>query len=155
MSTYATVQNVKDYVTGNDITLPDDARIQQLLNEAERYIDQAAGAWPVINTTTGRKFDPESLPAYQATALKYATCAQVEYMVLHGATFFSKAQHQVVRVEDDSGSEFRTGTLPYIGPKARRELEAGGLVRAAGIAMVPMGPRITGSSVIANNPDLS
>jgi hypothetical protein len=151
---YATITDVKDYVQGNGIQLPDDTRIQTLIDRSERDIDWITGSWAVINTTTGRRFDPTTMVAFQATQLKYATCAQVEYRLLHGETFMAKAQHEIVRLQDDQGAaEFRQGTLPYIGPKVIRELQVGGLMRSANVGTVSLGLGRTISPVIGNLSD--
>lgn len=152
MSTYATLEDLKSYVEGNGIQLPSDPQLQRVLDRAERDVDSIAGPWPIVDTTTGRKFDPAALVEFQATQLRFATCAQAEYRLLQGETFMAKSQHQMVRLEDDQGgSEFRAGQLPYIGPKVVRELALGGLVRTSGVQMVPLGPgRGSCSSVIGN-----
>lgn len=154
MSTYATISDLKSYVSGNGLTLPSDPRLQEVLDRAERDVDWVAGSWPILDTTTGRKFDPTALVAFQATQLKYATCAQAEYRLLQGETFMAKSQHQIVRLADDSGvEEFRSGTLPYIGPKVIRELELGGLMRTTVVQSVAMGPRSVVNPVIGNLSD--
>lgn len=128
---YATITDFKAYTLDTIPTPPADAVIQRLLDNAARDVDWAAGAWPLVDTTTGAKFDPISLPAYQSLALNRATCAQAEYRSLQGEAFMAKAQHQAIGIATGDGTQFQRGTLPYIGPKVWRELETGGLLRRA------------------------
>lgn len=139
MPTYATRAAFEAYVEG--WTTDDPAALDRLLERAERDVDYAAGGWP-IDPATGLKFDPATLPTWQADALSRATCAQAEYRHSMSEEFMVKAQHSRV-----SGPDFTVdGELPYVGPKVLRELASGGLLRSGGstgVVSVPMGPTIT------------
>lgn len=67
----------------------------------------------------------------QTLALSRATCAQVEYRNQQGEAFFVRSQYESVR-----GPDFTTqGKLPYIAPKAFRELAQTGLAFRQGRAV--------------------
>lgn len=148
MPVYATRADCLTYIEG--LTISDNASFDRLIDRSERDIDHAAGAWPVVDTTTGLKFDPADLPAWQTAALRRATCAQVEYRLTMGEEFMAKAQPDQMR-----GPDFAVvGRLPYIGPKVLRELASGGLLRSGpgvGYASISMGPASgAGGDVIGN-----
>jgi hypothetical protein len=119
---YATLADCRDYIATD--TAFTDAQILAELDRAEHDVDDAL-VTPAVEHRgeTGLKYDPAALAAWQAAALTRATCAQVEYRLFMGPEFFIKAQHEMVR-----GPDFATsGRLPYLGPKAQRELDASGL----------------------------
>jgi hypothetical protein len=145
MPTYAQASDLEAYVEGWVTDNP--AAVDRLLERAERDIDYAAGAWPIADPVNGLKFVPGSLAAWQTKALVRATCAQAEYRFEMGEEFMVKAQHARVQ-----GPDFAAwGRLPYIGPKALRELVSGGLLRGAGAyATVSYGSCSSGGDVIGN-----
>lgn len=147
MPTYATKAELDAYIEGGSGL--DQATADRLLERAERDVDYAAGAWSIASTTTGLKFDPTTLPEWQKKALSRATCAQAEYRKTMGEDFMVKAQHATVR-----GPDFAvTGELPYIGPKALRELASGALLRGgpgAGIGSIFTGRGTQEGDVIGN-----
>lgn len=123
MPTYATAADVRSYTEVAALDALDDAAINRLIEKAEGDIDIAVGAVPK-NADTGLKFDPTTLASGDATSLRLAACAQVEYRHVMGAEFFIRAQHESV-----NGPEFATnGKLPYIGPEVWKELERGGIL---------------------------
>lgn len=131
MATYATVENFEDYVIG--WTTEDPAALERYLEEAENYIDMAIGRYGPVSQTTGRKLDPALLEPWRSTKLANATCAQAEYLMIKGSSFF------VEEVPEDPGGPdgSQKGREPYLSPKARRELTAGQLFKLAGSSQVP------------------
>lgn len=124
MPTYATATEYRAYVPGLDPDVTDDD-IDDALEKAEEYIDSAVGRGNVLYEL--RKFDPIYLDTYQQHFLSRATCAQAEYMMHMGETFFIQARTGV-QGRDASIQ----GKLPALGPKARQELTRGKLFRLTG-----------------------
>lgn len=122
MATYATIAEFEDYVIG--WVTEDSNALERYLEEAERYVDMAIGQY-APDVTTGRKLDPTILETWRQKQLSNATCAQAEYLMIKGGTFFTE---QVP--EDPSGPDgSQKGREPYLSPKARRELSHGGFFR--------------------------
>lgn len=125
-ATYALQTDFEQFVEGWVTDDPD--ALKRLLERAERDIDQAAGYW--LAETNGLKFgsplstNEKHLEAWQVAALTRATCAQAEYRFTMGEDFFVRAQHATER-----GPDFQvSGKLPWLAPKAKRELDDAGLV---------------------------
>lgn len=124
MPTYATATQLRTY-TGLDSTkLPDDAA-NALLNKAEDDIDSLALVNRPALESTGHRFDVATLSTTEARILRNATCAQAEYRLEMGSSFFIRSQHASV-----SGPDFSTnGRLSYIGPAVYRHLAGSGFIR--------------------------
>lgn len=128
MPTYATATDFTTYSEG--AVIDDAVGTDRLLERAERDIDSCL-IGPLL--TSGLKYDPTLtdstaagyLTSAQKQLLMRATVAQAEYRLAKGEDFFIHAQYDRV-----SGPDFTTeGRLPYIGPKAVREIAATGLWR--------------------------
>lgn len=123
MAAYATNAEYEAYVEG---WVTDNAAVlTRLLERATRDVDRALGAYAMQTTGTyaGLKVDPATLEAYEKQALSRATCAQAEYRFQMGEEFFVRAQGV-----EEKGPDFTIkGRLPYLGPKAKAELDASGL----------------------------
>jgi hypothetical protein len=120
--TYASVQDFKDFVL--DRLDLDDTTITNRLLEAERDLDLVVGPIPV-DMTTGLKFIPDDLEDDDAAALVRATCAQAEYRVEMGPSFFRRPQFNKTK-----GPDYETeGQAPIVGPAAMRELTYSRLLR--------------------------
>lgn len=123
MSTYATIDAFRAYSPAAPTS---DEEAQRVLDQAERDLDVELFA-PVdaLRQATGLKYDPAALePAWIEGAIERATCAQAEYRLAMGDDFFIRAQHDQVR-----GPDFTTsGRIPYLAPKAERELSGTGLL---------------------------
>lgn len=126
MPTYSTAAAFRSYVPGLDPGMTDE-QIDSALERAEEYIDSAVGRGNVVFEV--RKFDPVYLDTDQQEFLSRATCAQAEYMLHMGETFFIEARTGVTGRD----AQIR-GRLPALGPKARQELTRGGLFRLTGRA---------------------
>lgn len=114
-TTYATVADLRAYA---DLTGGDDADLTRVLLRAERDVDRVVGNQGARPDSQLLKFDPASMGARQADALKRGTCAQAEYRIAMGEPFMVKGQHKSV-----SGPQFSTsGKLPRVGPKVMDEL---------------------------------
>lgn len=132
--TYATVAQLRDYTGKTAGELPDE-QAEQLLQKAERDIDSLALVGRPVIEATGLRFDPTALSATEALTLKRATCAQAEYRLEMGDSFFIRGQHGEV-----SGPEFSTkGTLGRIGPQTYNELKGAPLVRLTTTTSNPRG----------------
>ena len=121
MPTYATADDVRDYVI--DYPLPDDDDdIDRIIERAERDIDSLPlpAIGPGLN---GLRYDPLDLSTMFRDAINRATCAQTEYRFRMGPKHFATAQYESVTGPDYSVR----GTLPIISPQARRELRISGL----------------------------
>jgi hypothetical protein len=139
---YATITDVRAY-TSQAVGVSDED-LQAILDHAERDIDGALiepVPWGRIDAT-GLKYDPTSLETWRAAALNRATCAQTEYRLAMGEEFFIRAQHPTERGPDFAVS----GLLPYIGPKALRELAGSLLVATPGVGQIQVGGTIMSSS---------
>lgn len=121
--TYATADQLRDYTGKDEAALPDPEALL-LLQKAEGDIDSVAVVGrPTLDS--GRRFDPEQLDDVELNCLMLSTCAQAEYRLEMGASFFIRGQHEEV-----SGPEFSTkGKLGRIGPQTMRELSATQLVK--------------------------
>ena len=76
---YTSAAAVRTYV-GDGVTLPqDDARLVELIERAELWVDRICGG--PIHPTRGRRFDPLALTGYQALALGRAVAAAVRELV--------------------------------------------------------------------------
>ena len=83
MAIYATAADLAPYVADNpDVPMPDDDAAERLLERAEGDVDRVCGPWPILST--GRKFDPPTLPVTSRVALSRATCAAAEYRLMVG-----------------------------------------------------------------------
>ncbi len=125
MASYATAEEFETYVEGWVTDNPD--ALDRLLERATRDIDRFLGArsTQTIGTYAGLKIDPADIETWEADALSRATCAQAEYRFQMGEDFFVRAQGQ-----EEKGPDFQIkGKLPYLGPKAKAELDASGLRR--------------------------
>lgn len=122
--TYATAEQLRDYTGKTSGELSDNDALA-VLRRAEGDIDSVAVVGRPVNDDTGRRFDPDALSAGEARTLRLATCAQAEYRLEMGDSFFVRGQHAEV-----SGPEFSTkGTLGRIGPQTMNELRGSQLVR--------------------------
>lgn len=129
MPTYATQTDLTDYIEG--FVVDDSDAVDRLIERAERDIDSILGAYD-RDDTTGLKITLADFDDWQTAALTRAVCAQVEYRFTMGEAFMVRAQR-----EEEWGPDFRAkGKVPYIGPKAWRELEETGLVRLTGKSTV-------------------
>lgn len=121
MPTYTDSVAFVQYVPG--FVIEDMTALNFLLEKAEEDIDAAVGRG---NQAVGdRKFDVTLLNDDQTEYLSRAVCAQAEYRLHMGDTFFIEGRPKEVRGRDGS----IRGPLPYIGPKAQKELTRGGLYR--------------------------
>jgi hypothetical protein len=131
VATYATVADFEAYVIG--WVTEDAAALERHLEEAENYIDMAVGHYGPVDQTTGKKFVPAQLEVWRRTRLANATCAQAEYLMQKGNTFFVEEVP-----EDPTGPDGgQKGREPYLSPKARRELSLGQLFRLTGVSQIP------------------
>lgn len=122
--TYATIVQLRDYTGKTSGELSDTAALA-VLQRAEADIDSLAVVGRPVDDTTGLRFDPDTLTAAEVRTLARATCAQAEYRLEMGASFFIRPQHAEV-----SGPEFTTkGRLGRIGPQTYNELRGSQLVR--------------------------
>lgn len=125
MPTYATPEQVTEYVEDSGVALPEDPdALARLIERAERDVDRAVGVHSV-DDDSGLKFVPASLSTGERGDLMRATAAQVEYRASMGEGFFVREQYEKVE-----GPEFKTeGELPRIGPKVWEELAGSGLLK--------------------------
>jgi len=116
--TYATAEQLRDFTGQTEEQLSDEAALA-VLRKAEGDLDSLAVIGrPVLES--GHRFDPDSLSDTESAALTAACCAQAEYRLEMGPSFFIRGQHSEV-----SGPEFSTkGTLGRIGPQTMKELRA-------------------------------
>lgn len=125
MADYATNADFYTYAGLTEAALSA-AEVAKLLRLAERDVDRAAG--PRHRYPDGHKFDVPNMDAAQRGFLNRATCAQAEFRLQVGPNFFIEDQR-----ESTSGPDYsETGRLPRFGPKAREEMEQGGLLRLTG-----------------------
>lgn len=82
MAVYAVPEDLRVYTARNTaVDVPDDdAAVEVLLDEAQREVDRACGPWPFLST--GLKFDPPLLPVTGREALRRATCAAAEWLLM-------------------------------------------------------------------------
>lgn len=122
---YATTADFVAYVPGW-VTDSEEA-LEALLERAQRDVDAFLG--PIQpRSDTGLKLDPDSLQAWEATALSRAVCAQAEYRLLAGESRLAAGGS----IKREKGPDFErefdasTGTgapgSSIIGPKVRVEL---------------------------------
>lgn len=131
MATYATVADYEAYVPG---WVTDDAdALEKYLERAERLVDMGLGRYGRVDNTTGLKLDPTTLEPWRAAALANAVCAQVEYMLIKGDTFFAEE----VPLDPSGPDGGQKGREPLLAPKARQELTYGELFRLAGVSQTP------------------
>ena len=116
--TYATAEQLRDFTGQTEEQLSDEAALA-VLRKAEGDLDSLAVIGrPVLES--GHRFDPDSLSDTESAALTAACCAQAEYRLEMGPSFFIRGQHSEV-----SGPEFSTkGTLGRIGLQTMKELRA-------------------------------
>ncbi len=140
MATYATAEQVLEYLADSDVELSverDGAgellpspRLERLIAHAERDVDRAIGG-PPIPLATGLRLDPTTLPAAQRAALSRAVGAAVEYRLsidpeaLVGADDFLPGGDLTV---------LRRASRPP-GPRVLEELAGYGLVKRSGCAL--------------------
>lgn len=132
--TYATAAQLRDYTGKTEAELPDEDALL-LIRKAETDLDSLAVVGrPTLDT--GHRFDPDTLSAVESAALTAACCAQAEYRLEMGPSFFIRGQHSEV-----SGPEFSTkGTLGRIGPQTMNALrKAPQLVRLTTTTSNPRG----------------
>lgn len=122
--TYATVEQLREYVTG---TIPeDDTYLEKLLMECEVELDdQVPRLYP--NDEVGPKIIIEDETNLLVDGLMKATCAQAEYHLHMGEAFFIEA-HGASEGPDTMSKR----KAPRIAPKAMRELRRVGLVSTTG-----------------------
>lgn len=120
MPTYTDKFDFLDYVPG--FVIQDEDAVNLLLDEAEEDIDNAVGRGNAIADSL-RKFDMTLMTDFQLKYLKRAVCAQAEYRLHMGETFFVESRQKEVTGRDAKIS----GPLAYIGPKAQIELSRGKL----------------------------
>ena len=128
MPVYATAADLRDYAQDSGVMIPaDDAEAERLLVRAELDVDLIAGPWPILST--GRKFDPPTLPVTAREALRRSTCAQSVFRIAQG-------EDELIGVVDDVASfgslTLRAVTVPRIGPRAIEELAGHGLLIRSG-----------------------
>lgn len=122
VATYASAQDVRDFTLNADVLALDDDELTKLIAASESDVDRAVG---FVQSDTQRRFTPSSLTQDNRTTLARATAAQVEYRVVMGDDFFTRAQYASV-----NGPEFSTtGTLPRIGPRVYDELAGSDLLQ--------------------------
>jgi hypothetical protein len=129
MPTYVTVQQFRDFLLPRELTETDE-ELEPILELAEDDVDDAVGKfYPDI--TTGRKFDVTLMTQvpWQLTALRKAVCAQVEYRMLMGETFFIQGEQREV-----VGRRVEVHKPTRLGPKAQTWLTRGKLYRLSGIS---------------------
>lgn len=119
MPTYVDNFDFLAYVPG--FVVQDSEALDLLLDEAEEDIDNAIHRGNTVDSI--RRFDLDLLTELEATYLKRAVCAQAEYRLHMGETFFVEGRQKEVTGRD---AHIR-GPLPHIGPKARIELTRGKL----------------------------
>lgn len=123
---YATAGDLRSYTGLNSTQLPDVLATRVLLS-ASQDLDNvlfAATPWPDPALPSGRRLDASQLNTTVNSALVRACCAQAEYRLEMGESFFIRAQFRSA-----SGPDFNTqGRLPRIGPKVRNELTGSGLM---------------------------
>ena len=121
--TYATAAQLRDYTGKTSGELSDTAALA-VLRRAEADIDSLAVVGRPVDDATGLRFNPANLTAGEVRTLMRATCAQAEYRLEMGESFFIRPQHTEV-----SGPEFTTkGTLGRIGAQTMNELRGSQLV---------------------------
>ena len=122
MGTYATQDDVEDYIEGWTTEDPD--ALERLIERAESDLDAH-----VFVLAARRAGAPKMIPAEHdledQDALRDACCAQVEYRHEMGEEHFVRAQRDSVTRTGYSAE----GRLPIIGPKVWRELRGSSLVR--------------------------
>lgn len=98
MPTYATVEEVRAYVTPEAaVLLPtDDAELEALIEVAERDVDRVFSPTVERNAETGLKLTPADLTTAQTDALSRATAAAVEWRVLQGEDALVGAEDGIV-----------------------------------------------------------
>jgi hypothetical protein len=125
MPSYATAEDLALYLKRSTVVAPDSDDADAVLEDAERVVDRYAGVgWPWLST--GRKFDPPSLPVYAREALMRATCAAAEWLL---AVDIDEAIGTTDYLPDQLRVERRAGR---ISPRMVEELAGSGLVLYSG-----------------------
>lgn len=123
---YATQADFEAYVEGWVTDDPD--ALDRLLIRATDDVDSILGDYVLYDSGPymGRKLNPpDDLTFTENRALTRATCAQAEYRNTMGEEHFVRP-----RLHSSSGPEFTIDeSVPWIGPKAMRELAGTGLIR--------------------------
>lgn len=132
MSVYASPADLRIYAQDSGVIVPtDDAEVERLLARCEIDIDLIAGPWPWLST--GRKFDPPTLPVTAREALKRGTCAQSVFRLAQG-------EDELIGAEDGIAGfgtlTLRPVTVPRVGPRVWEELAGHGLLIRTGTVPV-------------------
>lgn len=120
MAVYALAADLTAYASADVILPANTDELEALLEEGERMVDRHVGPWPVLST--GRKFDPATLPVTAREALRRATCAAAEFISMLDSEEWIGA------------SDFLPPTLTVlsragrVSPKMTEELAGSGLV---------------------------
>lgn len=133
MAAYATAADLEAYLAGSTAESErplGPARIERLLEDAQRDVDRAIGG--VADPVTGLRVDVASLTAAQRGALARATCAAAEHRI-------------EIADEIPGGTEFGPPGVPLLwrgsrppGPRVFEELAGFALVRRSGtLAVLP------------------
>lgn len=128
---YVTVEQVREYAGLNfpDLDLPeDDAELEALIIRAELDIDRMCQGWPLLST--GRRFDPPTLPVTSRDALVRATCEQVLFVGRVGVDELTTSHDLVTGV----GGSLTFAALPpdRIGRRTLECLSGFGLITWSG-----------------------
>ena len=129
VSVYAAAANLREYAQDSGVLIPaDNAEAERLLVRAELDVDLIAGPWPILST--GRKFDPPTLPVTAREALRRGTCAQAVFRI-------AKGEDELIGTVDDiacfGSLTLRPGVIvPRIGPRVLEELAGHGLLIRSG-----------------------
>lgn len=130
MALYATAADLRSYARDSGVTVPaDDADAERVLDRAEIDVDLIAGPWPYLST--GRKFDPPTLPVTAFQALRRGTCAQALFRLAQGEELLIGTADGIAAI---GGIAFSSSPLPRIGPRVWEELAGHGLMVRSGIA---------------------
>jgi len=135
MAVYAAPDDLRAYVGGRDVdrTLPtDDGGLDALLREAEREVDRYCVGWTILST--GRRFDPATLPVYAREALRRATCAAAQWLA-------ALEPGELVGTSDYLPDSLRVERrAAAVSPRMIAELHGSGLVLFSGTLIAPLVP---------------
>lgn len=127
MATYASIADLVAYTDGLDMPVENSDewnRITKIIDRAERQIDGVIMWGGDPDAANHRRVRVDELTEWDRQCLRLATCAQAEYRMLMGESFFQGGQYS--RVE---GPDFNTyGAMPVIGPRVWEELDTASYV---------------------------